>query len=104
MKKYFDFLGSVVCLALFLFFWNDLSGLLTNGKWEGLFYFLCRYDCLILIDCIAMMFCSIIFIPFAIETIRKHKWKLLLVPILACFLWFAIMMLHLWIVYIFFIR
>lgn len=35
MKKYFDFLGSVVCLALFLFFWNDLSGLLTNGKWGG---------------------------------------------------------------------
>lgn len=104
MKKFVDFICSVVCLALFLFFWNDLVGLLTNGKWDGLFCFICSRDCLILIDRIAMTFCAIIFIPFAIETVRHHKWKFLFVPILACFLWFAILMLHLWIVYIFFIR
>lgn len=71
MKRYFDFIGSVVCLGLF--FWNDLAGLLNNWKWEGLFYFLCGYDCLILIDCFAMIFCSIIFIPFAIEAVKNHK-------------------------------
>ncbi len=103
MNKYFVFIGSIVSLALFLFFWNDLAGLQSNGKWEGLFYFLCGYDCLVLIDRIAMIFSLVIFIPFAMGTIKNYKWKFLLVPILACFLWFIIMMLHLWIVSIFFI-
>ncbi len=103
MKRYFDFIGSIVSLGLFLFFWNDLAGLQNNAKWDGLFCFLCGHDCLILIDYVAMIFCSVIFIPFAIETVKNHKWKFLFVPVLACFLWFVIMMLLLLTVYIFFI-
>ncbi len=98
-----SFIGSILSLAFGLFFLNDLYGLLVNGKWDGLLYFLCEHDCLITVDKIALVLCLVVLLMLAPATIQRYRWKYLLVPIFGGLVWLLIMMLHLLIVYIFFI-
>ena len=98
-----SFIGSFLSMTFVLFFMNDLSGLLNNSKWDGLLCFLCEHNCLILIDKIALLLFSTIFVIFSVQAIKIYKWKFLFVPILACLAWLLLMLLHLLIVYVFFI-
>ena len=45
-----SFIAGVLSFSILLFFMNDLRGLLSVSKWDGLLYFLCNQSCLILID------------------------------------------------------
>lgn len=101
MRKYFDFIACVFSLALLFFFLNDLQGLLSPGKWDGLLWFVCPEQCLILIDKIAVAVCTVLFMFLAAVVIRKYKWKFLYVPPLAVAALTFVMALHLFIVWMF---
>ena len=98
-----SFIGSFLSMTLTLFFLNDLAGLLNNGKWDGLLCFICEHNCLIFVDKIAVVLFSTMFVLFSIQAIKTYKWKFLFVPLSSCLAWLLLMMLHLLIVYLFFI-
>ena len=98
-----SFIGSFLSMTFALFFLNDLEGLLNNSKWDGLLCFVCEHNCLILIDKIALLLFSAMFVLFSMQAIKTYKWKFLFVPLLSCLAWLLLMMLHLLIVYLFFI-
>ncbi len=101
MRKYFDFIACVFSLTLLFFFLNDLQGLLSPGKWDGLLCCVCKEQCLILIDKIAVAVCAVLFVLLATVVVRKYKWRFLYVPPLAVGTWILIMLLHLFIVWMF---
>lgn len=98
-----SFIGSFLSMTLVLFFLNDFWGFLNNGKWDGLLCFICERNCLIFIDKIVVVLFSTMFILFSMQAIKTYKWKFLFVPLLSCLAWLLLMMLHLLIVYLFFI-
>lgn len=98
-----SFIGSFLSMTLALFFLNDLWGLLNNGKWDGLLHFICEHDCLMLVDKIALVLFSTMFVLFSIQAIKLYKWKFLFVPLLSCLAWLLLTMLHLLTVYLFFV-
>ena len=82
-----SFIASVLSFSILLFFMNDLRGLLSVSKWDGLLYFLCNQSCLILIDQICIILFGITFVLIASHTIKRYKWKFLFVPILGMIVW-----------------
>ena len=82
-----SFIASVLSFSILLFFMNDLRGLLSVSKWDGLLYFLCNQSCLILIDQICIILFGITFVLIASHTIKRYKWKFLFVPILGMLVW-----------------
>ena len=82
-----SFIAGVLSFSILLFFMNDLRGLLSVSKWDGLLYFLCNQSCLILIDQICIILFGITFVLIASHTIKRYKWKFLFVPILGMIVW-----------------
>ncbi len=86
--------ASSFCLAFCMLAVYDLAMLRGFGKWDGLWYYFCATEYLIVLDKIFILLSVLLFIYFFVMLWRKYRWYASLVFIMAVPYYVFLLVLH----------